>query len=69
MKLRCRYTSIKLEGDWVAIDDFVDYPECPECGAGEGDQCNAPDPESEGFGVEVSNYVHYQRSPEHMDDQ
>ncbi len=35
--------------------------ECPACGADEGQRCSEPDPEHEGFGIEMGSTVHVGR--------
>lgn len=64
MKVRCRYTGLQLEGDYVRADPLETYPECPECGAEEGEPCMAQDPANDGFGVELDQYVHAAREAE-----
>jgi hypothetical protein len=46
----------------VPTDDMVEYGECPECGAGVGDQCSVEDPEQPGRGIEYASLVHAVRA-------
>ena len=54
---------VYLEGDWVRDEDGEHLlVECTECGSGPEHPCTAEDPEREGFGVEVCNWVHTARA-------
>lgn len=65
MKIRDRYTGHKPEGEFGLADDYLDGEEdwnCPVCGAEPGQQCSVPDPEREGFGIELGAYIHAERA-------
>ncbi len=61
MKIRDRYTGREIEGDFEPIEDCVLYGTCPVCGAEEDEPCSVPDPDNEGFGMELSSFVHVDR--------
>lgn len=67
MKIRDRYTGHRPEGDFVLADDYLPMDnsedwDCPVCGAEPGQQCSVPDPEREGFAIELGPYIHRERA-------
>lgn len=48
----------EIPGDWVHVNDENTEIECPMCGSEPGQCCSYEDPDREGFGIEVSSFVH-----------
>ena len=50
---------------YASADDMDCDEGCPICGAEPGQQCSEPDPDREGFGVELGGRVHVERLNPH----
>ena len=51
------YCIVKL----YEFDTKTQMVECPACGAAPAESCSKPDPDHEGFGIELHNQVHHKR--------
>jgi len=45
----------------IPITDTTDLKKCPICGARKDQMCSIPDPDREGFGIELTNAIHRER--------
>ena len=61
MVLTDKITGATIPGDWEYADELHDDQGCDYCGAEAGQQCSYPDPDNEGLGIEVSQFVHTRR--------
>ena len=52
------------DNDLVSLPIDYSIVECPVCGATEDQQCSIPDPDREGFGIDLSSLVHRKRLEE-----
>jgi hypothetical protein len=47
--------------EFELLDGTYELLDCPICGANKDQMCSIPDPDREGFGIELANYVHKER--------
>lgn len=52
------------DNDLIPLEIDEVLGECPVCGASPDQQCSIPDPDREGLGIELSTWVHRQRTEE-----
>jgi len=49
--------------EFIELDDIYDLSlnDCPICGSDKNQMCSISDPKREGFGIELTNFVHKER--------
>lgn len=50
-----------IENDLAPLETDYSLDECPVCGASPDQQCSIPDPNRDGFGIELGSWVHRKR--------